>query len=45
MEWRNEELAWQHSLDPKSPKVGDLAPDFELPLVIKKAGKAKTPKA
>jgi hypothetical protein len=30
MEWRNEELAWQHSLDPKSPKVGDLAPDFEL---------------
>jgi hypothetical protein len=30
MEWRNEELAWQHSLDPKSPKLGDLAPDFEL---------------
>lgn len=30
MEWRNEELAWQLSLDPKSPKVGDLAPDFEL---------------
>ncbi len=30
MEWRNEELAWQRSLDPKSPKVGDLAPDFEL---------------
>lgn len=30
MEWRNEELAWQYELDPKSPKVGDLAPDFEL---------------
>ena len=30
MEWRNEEIAWQNSLDPKSPKVGDLAPDFEL---------------
>jgi len=30
MEWRNEEVAWQNSLDPKSPKVGDLAPDFEL---------------
>lgn len=29
-EWRNEEVAWQQSLDPKSPKVGDLAPDFEL---------------
>jgi hypothetical protein len=28
--WRDEELAWQLSLDPKSPKVGDLAPDFEL---------------
>jgi hypothetical protein len=30
MEWRDEEVAWQNSLDPKSPKVGDLAPDFEL---------------
>ena len=30
MEWRNEELAWQLSQDPRSPKVGDLAPDFEL---------------
>jgi hypothetical protein len=30
MEWRDEEVAWQRSLDPKSPKVGDLAPDFEL---------------
>lgn len=29
-EWRTEELAWQLSMDPKSPKVGDLAPDFEL---------------
>ncbi len=29
-EWRNEELGWQLSLDPRSPKVGDLAPDFEL---------------
>jgi hypothetical protein len=29
-EWRNEEIAWQQSLDPKSPKIGDLAPDFEL---------------
>ncbi|MBW2245081.1 MAG: hypothetical protein JRH01_24135 [Deltaproteobacteria bacterium] len=29
-EWRNEELNWQLSLDPKSPKVGDIAPDFEL---------------
>ena len=30
MEWRNEELAWQRSKDPQSPKVGDLAPDFVL---------------
>jgi len=30
MEWRNEELAWQYEMDPQSPKVGDLAPDFEL---------------
>jgi hypothetical protein len=29
-EWRDEELAWQLAGDPKSPKVGDLAPDFEL---------------
>ena len=29
-EWRNEELSWQYAQDPKSPKVGDLAPDFEL---------------
>ena len=29
-EWRDEEVAWQNRLDPKSPKVGDLAPDFEL---------------
>ena len=30
MEWRNEELAWQVEMDVKSPKVGDVAPDFEL---------------
>ena len=30
VEWRNEEVAWQNSLDRKSPKVGELAPDFEL---------------
>jgi len=30
LEWRNEELAWQLEKDPASPKVGDLAPDFEL---------------
>ncbi len=30
MEWRNEELRWQLGQDPLSPKVGDLAPDFEL---------------
>ena len=28
--WRSEELAWQLERDPLSPKVGDLAPDFEL---------------
>jgi len=28
--WRSAELAWQLSQDPQSPKVGDLAPDFEL---------------
>jgi len=30
MEWRNEEITWQQTLDQKSPKVGDEAPDFEL---------------
>jgi hypothetical protein len=30
MEWRSEELGWQLEHDPMSPKVGDLAPDFEL---------------
>ena len=30
MEWRSEEIDWQNSLDPKSPKLGELAPDFEL---------------
>ncbi|MEN8181334.1 MAG: hypothetical protein ABFS46_02230 [Myxococcota bacterium] len=30
IEFRDEELAWQQSNDPRSPKVGDLAPDFEL---------------
>ena len=30
LEWRNDELDWQLSQDPKSPKVGDLAPDFSL---------------
>jgi len=30
MEWRNEELAWQLEMDRESPKVGDMAPDFEL---------------
>jgi hypothetical protein len=29
-EFRGEELAWQLELDPLSPKVGELAPDFEL---------------
>jgi hypothetical protein len=29
-EWRSEEIAWQLERDPQSPKVGDLAPDFEL---------------
>jgi hypothetical protein len=27
---RNEELGWQLETDPAAPKVGDLAPDFEL---------------
>jgi hypothetical protein len=30
MQWRNEELSWQLESDPQSPKVGELAPDFEL---------------
>ena len=30
VEWRNEELGWQLELDPQSPKLGHLAPDFEL---------------
>lgn len=30
VESRNDEIAWQHANDPRSPKVGDLAPDFEL---------------
>jgi hypothetical protein len=30
MEWRTEELRWQHENDPMSPKIGDLAPDFAL---------------
>lgn len=29
-EWRTQELDWQLANDPNSPKVGDLAPDFEL---------------
>ncbi|MCP3985103.1 MAG: hypothetical protein GY723_11990 [bacterium] len=29
-EWRNEEITWQLAQDVKSPKAGDLAPDFEL---------------
>ena len=29
-EWRTHELTWQLSNDPRSPKVGELAPDFEL---------------
>jgi hypothetical protein len=28
---RDKEVAWQQQLDLKAPKVGDLAPDFELP--------------
>jgi hypothetical protein len=30
VEWRNEELGWQLERDPESPKLGNLAPDFEL---------------
>jgi hypothetical protein len=29
-EWRTHELDWQLTNDPRSPKVGDLAPDFAL---------------
>lgn len=29
-EWRVHELEWQHEKDVNAPKVGDLAPDFEL---------------
>ena len=29
-EWRTHELEWQRENDRRSPKVGDLAPDFEL---------------
>ncbi|MBW2282627.1 MAG: hypothetical protein JRG76_14485 [Deltaproteobacteria bacterium] len=30
IEWRQEELSWQLETDSRAPKVGDLAPDFEL---------------
>lgn len=30
IEWRNEELGWQLETDPRAPKIGELAPDFEL---------------
>ena len=30
VEFRDEEIAWQQTNDPQSPKVGDIAPDFEL---------------
>jgi hypothetical protein len=30
IEFRDEEVAWQQANDPQSPKVGDMAPDFEL---------------
>jgi hypothetical protein len=29
-QWRSHEVAWQRANDAKAPKVGDLAPDFEL---------------
>jgi hypothetical protein len=29
-QWRSHEVAWQLANDAKAPKVGDLAPDFEL---------------
>lgn len=30
IEWRDHELGWQLAHDVDSPKIGDLAPDFEL---------------
>lgn len=30
MDWRSQEIRWQLRHDANSPKVGDLAPDFEL---------------
>jgi hypothetical protein len=30
VEFRDEEVSWQRSNDPASPKVGEVAPDFEL---------------
>ena len=30
-QFRDKEVAWQHLHDTTAPKVGDLAPDFELP--------------
>jgi hypothetical protein len=30
VQWRNEEFSWQLETDPEAPKVGELAPDFEL---------------
>jgi hypothetical protein len=30
IEFRDEEIDWQLKNDPQSPKVGDIAPDFEL---------------
>ena len=29
-EWRDHEVDWQQASDARAPKVGDLAPDFEL---------------
>ena len=29
--FRDKEVAWQRLYDANAPKVGDLAPDFELP--------------
>jgi hypothetical protein len=30
-QFRDKEVAWQRLHDASAPKVGDLAPDFELP--------------
>jgi len=30
--FRDTEVAWQHQHETHAPKVGDLAPDFELPV-------------